>query len=65
MSKGSMPRPITDKKKFAENWDKIFKKNEKKKGKTLKEKRAKKKIKKINKINLINHFYDLVRRSTH
>ncbi len=31
MSKGSMPRPITDKKKFAENWDKIFKKNEKKK----------------------------------
>ena len=33
MSKGSTPRPITDRKKFDENWDRIFgdKKNEEKK----------------------------------
>jgi hypothetical protein len=24
MSKGSTPRPITDRKKFEDNWDKIF-----------------------------------------
>jgi hypothetical protein len=29
MSKGSKPRPIPDRKKFEENWDKIF--NDKKK----------------------------------
>jgi hypothetical protein len=29
--KGSRPRPIPDKKTFAENWDKIFGKREKKK----------------------------------
>ena len=26
MSKGSTPRPITDRKRFDENWDKIFNK---------------------------------------
>jgi hypothetical protein len=33
MSKGSAPRPINDRKKFEENWDKIFgdKKKEEKK----------------------------------
>jgi hypothetical protein len=33
MSKGSAPRPIQDRKKFEENWDKIFgdKKKEEKK----------------------------------
>jgi hypothetical protein len=33
MSKGSAPRPITDRKKFEENWDRIFgdKKKEEKK----------------------------------
>ena len=30
MSKGSAPRPIPDYKKFEENWDLIFKKEEKK-----------------------------------
>ena len=30
--KGSRPRPIPDKKTFAENWDKIFGKREKKNG---------------------------------
>lgn len=27
MGKGSAPRPIPDPKKFEENWDRIFKKN--------------------------------------
>jgi len=27
MGKGSVPRPIPDPKKFEENWDRIFKKN--------------------------------------
>ena len=29
MSKGSKPRPIQDRKKFEENWDKIFNKQKK------------------------------------
>ena len=29
MSKGSKPRPIPDRKKFEENWDRIFKKKPK------------------------------------
>jgi len=31
MSKGSKQRPISDRKKFDENWDKIFKKKKEKK----------------------------------
>ena len=31
MGKGSAPRPIPDPKKFEENWDRIFKKNDKSK----------------------------------
>jgi hypothetical protein len=37
--KGSRPRPIPDKKTFAENWDKIFGKREKKKETKDKEKK--------------------------
>ena len=37
--KGSRPRPIPDKKTFAENWDKIFGKRKKKKETKDKEKK--------------------------
>jgi hypothetical protein len=38
MGKGSAPRPIPDPKKFEENWDRIFKKNENKSKSTDKKK---------------------------